>query len=222
MAYPGKPKYTLLSRSDTDLVHDGLDQDPSNPPRKPNVSIIIQTITCLVSIAILLIVLITPQSSPKSPELVPKGMNRVNPHTTHQREPCGTDAATARANGCIFDLLTLAWLAPECYDGELSQEFLEVASEPFYFDEEATEKMESYEVLSEIPIGVNSWTTRKYHIYHCAYGWRLMHRTLERGGMLEDGLSGYHHTEHCTATLMNTTVPMDSVITKVEISFPNC
>ncbi|KZF21982.1 hypothetical protein L228DRAFT_247592 [Xylona heveae TC161] len=235
MAYPGKPKYALLNSSDADA---DLDSIPATaPPVRPMmlssslVSLSIQAATLITSLAVLSLVLISPRNPFSSPApspapapsaLLPVGMSRVNPSTAHQLQPCGTDATTARANGCIFDLLTLAWLAPACYDADLSEEFLEVASEPFYYDSDAQQPIENYEILSERPVGETSWTTRKYHIYHCSYGWRLMHRALERGGIVESGLSSYHHTEHCTDTLMNTSVPMESVITRAEISFPDC
>ena len=50
----------------------------------------------------------------------------------------------------------------------------------------------------------------------------MMHRALERGGVLESGLSSYHHTEHCTDALMNTSIPLDAVVTTVSIEFPDC
>ncbi|KAH8648273.1 hypothetical protein BGZ60DRAFT_423026, partial [Tricladium varicosporioides] len=95
-----------------------------------------QALTVVISLAILTILLKTPHntSSTTSTHILPKGMSRVNPSTAHQLKPCGEDVETARANGCIFDLLTMAWLAPDCYDSELSDEFLEVASEPFFYD----------------------------------------------------------------------------------------
>ena len=223
MAYPGKSKYSLLNSSDTDL--EPL-PEPAGKPYMLRVAPLLQAATFVTSVTLLVLFLIAPpnSNSAASPShaLLPVGMSRVNPSTAHQLQPCGNDAATARANGCIFDLLTLAWLAPECYDADLSEEFLEEASESFYYDEDAQHSIPDYETLSERPVGEVSWTTRKYHIYHCSYGWRLMHRALERGGMLESGLSSYHHTEHCTDTLMNTSVPMDAVITRVEISYPDC
>lgn len=107
--------------------------------------------------------------------VITKGMSRVNP-STHRREPCGLDSESAKANGCVFDLLTMAWLHPECYDEDLSKKFPEVASEPFYYDKEGIKPLKDYKELSEVKVMV--WTTRKYHIYHCTYGWRLMHVSI--------------------------------------------
>lgn len=223
MAYLGKSKYSLLNSSDADLESAPI---PAHKSSLSLVSLVLQTAIFVISFTLLVLFLVALRASSSavssSSLLLPVGMSRVNPSTAHQLQPCGNDAVTARANGCIFDLLTLAWLAPECYDADLSAEFLEDAPETFYYDEDAQRPIESYEALSERPLGEFSWTTRKYHIYHCSYGWRLMHRALERGGMVESGLSSYHHTEHCADTLMNTSVPMDAVITRVEISYPDC
>jgi hypothetical protein len=200
---------------------------PQQVRRIPRAELILQVSTFIISALILALYTINNTSSSsfhKHPVaadgILPVGMSRVNPTTAHQLKPCGMDAATARSNGCIFDLLTMSWLAPECYDKDLSEAFLEVASEPFFYDMEATRPIKDYVELSEVTQTV--YTTRKYHIYHCSYGWRMMHRALVRGGALESGLSGYHHTEHCTDQLMNQTISFDKVITKIIIDFPDC
>ncbi|KAL8791652.1 MAG: hypothetical protein Q9195_005735 [Heterodermia aff. obscurata] len=227
MAYPGKPKYTPISASDPD--------SPSDPnptvyapttTKPPRLSLLLQTTTLLICTAILSLSLL-PHPSPPSPRTqqasIPLGMTRINPSSPPALQPCGTTATTALASGCIFNLLTMAWLPPACLDRDLSAEFHEaVGAEPFYYDEAATRRIPDHGALAELPLGVKSWTTRRYHVFHCAYGWRMVHRVLERGGRLESGLAGYHHTEHCTDTLMNTSVPLEAVITRVEIDFPDC
>lgn len=39
---------------------------------------------------------------------------------------------------------------------------------------------------------------------------------------MESSLVTYHHTEHCLDTLANTSVPLNEVITRVEILYPAC
>jgi hypothetical protein len=220
MAYPGKPKYALVSDADSEDIEDHRFL-PRPQDRKPsNLPLITQLTTLLLACIILTITLTKPPSTKPPQTTLPVGLNRINPTTPHLLQPCGTTATTARASGCIFDLLTLSWLAPQCYDADLSAEFLEVASEPFYYDMEATRQIPDYETLSERT--EESFTTRRYHIFHCSYGWRMMHRALERGRVLESGLSGYHHTEHCTRALMNTSIPLGAVVTTVSIEFPDC
>ena len=219
MAYSKKPDYALLSDGDPENM-----EFPGAPrysqQRESLCSMIVQILTFFLAAIILTTQIWSPKASPATSSVLPEGVNRVNPTIPHQLKPCGTTAEEARANGCIFDLLTLAWLAPACYEKDLSEEFLEVASEPFYYDIEGKHQIENYEILSERT--EPSWTTRRYHIYHCSYGWRLMHKMIEQGRMLESGLSSYHHTEHCTDTLMNQTVPMEDVITRIIIMYPDC
>ncbi|OJD34164.1 uncharacterized protein BKCO1_25000116 [Diplodia corticola] len=142
--------------------------------------------------------------------------------------PCGNSPAEAEAAGCIFDLMTVSWLAPECYDAELTAQFLEDGPWLFYLSNSTLPEAPPAErelIPSLEAIGRTTdlmWTDRRFHIYHCIYGWKMMHRAIERGWKMESSLTSYHHTEHCADTLANTTVPMDAVITRVDLSYPAC
>ncbi|KAM3064762.1 hypothetical protein ACMFMF_011757 [Clarireedia jacksonii] len=164
MAYPGKPKYKLLSSIYSDA--DKEEADPFLPTSTLQgthrlhafrIELFLQIATFFFTIIILVVYIINPSSSSflknhpvSSDGVLPKGMSRVNPTTAHQLQPCGLDSETAKANGCIFDLMTMSWLAPECYDDELAEEFLEVASEPFFYDMEGTKPIKDYVELSEV------------------------------------------------------------------------
>ncbi|KAF7934502.1 uncharacterized protein EAE98_000788 [Botrytis deweyae] len=235
MAYPGKPKYTLLSKMYGERDADKGEEDAPfistgngtsrHRIRTSRIQLGLQIGTFFFTAVILVLYFINGSPFLKSHSasgdgVLPVGMSRVNPSTAHKLQPCGLDSETAKANGCVFDLMTMAWLHRDCYDDELSEEFLEVASEPFFYDMEGTKPVKDYKELSEVKVMV--WTTRKYHIFHCSYGWRMMHRSLLRGGVLESGLSSYHHTEHCTDQLMNQTASFDTVMTRINIDFPDC
>ncbi|KAL1632402.1 hypothetical protein SLS56_003644 [Neofusicoccum ribis] len=143
-------------------------------------------------------------------------------------QPCGNSPAEAEAAGCVFDLMTVSWLPLECYDGELTAQFMEEGPWTFYLSNstrpealpEEREQIPSLEAISRTTELM--WTDRRFHIYHCIYGWKMMHRAIERGWKMESSLATYHHTEHCSDTLANTTVPMEAVITRVDLSYPAC
>ncbi|QSZ35103.1 hypothetical protein DSL72_007967 [Monilinia vaccinii-corymbosi] len=236
MAYPEETKYEQSSGNYGDRDADRGEEDgpflsASNGSQKrrtfraPRVELSLQIGTFMFTTIILVLYIINGSTkfynghSQTGDGSILKGMSRINP-IGHRRQPCGLDSDTAKANGCVFDLLTMAWLHPECYDEELSREFLEVASEPFFYDKEATKPLKDYKELSEVKVLV--WTSRKYHIYHCSYGWRYQHRALLRGGVIESGLAGYHHTEHCTDQLMNQTAAFETIMTRITIDFPDC
>ncbi|XPS73895.1 hypothetical protein M3J09_006027 [Ascochyta lentis] len=143
-------------------------------------------------------------------------------------QPCGNSSSEAEAAGCVFDLMTVSWLPLECYDSELTAQFMEEGPWVFYLSNstrpealpEEREQIPSLEAISKTTELM--WTDRRFHVYHCIYGWKMMHRAIERGWKMESSLATYHHTEHCSDTLANTTVPMEAVITRVDISYPAC
>ncbi|EMD66836.1 hypothetical protein COCSADRAFT_354220 [Bipolaris sorokiniana ND90Pr] len=141
---------------------------------------------------------------------------------------CGKSPAEAEAAGCVFDLMTVSWLPLECYDGELTTKFMEEGPWNFYLSNstrpealpEERVQIPSLQAISQTTELM--WTDRRFHVYHCIYGWKMMHRAIERGWKMESSLATYHHTEHCSDTLANTSVPLNAVITRVEISYPAC
>ncbi|KAL1640936.1 hypothetical protein SLS58_006552 [Diplodia intermedia] len=143
-------------------------------------------------------------------------------------QPCGSSPAEAEAAGCIFDVMTVSWLPAECYDGELTAQFIEDGPWTFYLSNSTLPEAPPHEreaIPSLDAVGRTTelmWTDRRFHVYHCIYGWKMMHRAVERGWKMESSLASYHHTEHCADTLANTTVPMDAVITRVDLSYPAC
>lgn len=92
---------------------------------------------------------------------------------------CGNDSTTARSRGCSFDLISFAWQTPECYDGELVSEFTSWKGNwTFYSDVHLTELVDqSVAMQGETQLYVK-W---EYHIVHCTFMWRQMHRAYERG-----------------------------------------
>ena len=141
---------------------------------------------------------------------------------------CGTTADEARALGCQWDIMTLSWVHPDCFDAELTREFEELGPWQFYWSSTPGKETPEPEMLSPIPPELvneqkeRMWTDRRYHIIHCIYTWKLMHRAMERGWKIQGELASYHHTEHCSQALANTSVPMDAIITKANVQFPTC
>ncbi|KAG0646676.1 hypothetical protein D0Z07_7405 [Hyphodiscus hymeniophilus] len=48
---------------------------------------------------------------------------------------CGNDTISALQNGCILDLMSEAWVHPDCYDQELETEFLSLSDWHWYADQ---------------------------------------------------------------------------------------
>ncbi|EGP86902.1 uncharacterized protein MYCGRDRAFT_44495 [Zymoseptoria tritici IPO323] len=147
------------------------------------------------------------------PELQPHSGHHIN----DTRSPCGDSPEEARDNHCAFDLLSFSWLPQRCYDAEISAEFLNHSDWSWY--------KQGYHSASELePEPVHQsiveqggtgdlYVTGSYHLVHCLYMWRKLHRGMEveaRG--LKPGISGawidsytrdFAHTHHCSQYILD-------------------
>lgn len=131
---------------------------------------------------------------------------------------CGNDPATAKSRGCSFDLISFAWQTPECYDASLVAEFAQWDTWAFYTEARGNMTVEQEVVL----MGEQSlWVTWHYHLVHCTFMWRQMHRAYERG-WIDAHLHAYNHTLHCQMVLLRTGVGHDEVFTKGNVIYPVC
>lgn len=235
------PKYTKLHHNENECET----EPPARSIPNKNGTYFIVTLTLsilafgvvlllLLSLAILL-ALILPHIIPQTSSLCDtssqehsQAMQASSGYKAGTAQLCGNSPEEAEAAGCVFDLMTVSWLPLECYDGELTTQFMEEGPWDFYLSNstrpealpEERVKIPSLEAISKTTELM--WTDRRFHVFHCIYGWKMMHRAIERGWKMESSLATYHHTEHCSDTLANTSVPLSSVITRVELSYPAC
>lgn len=148
---------------------------------------------------------------------------------------CGHSPSEAITQGCKFDVMTTSWQHPDCYDEELNTEFMALHSPwPFYWssgppDEQPTTETRNLIPLEELGFYEGTfWGTREYHIWHCTYAWRQMHRAVENGRKLDAFLQSYEHTAHCGRLIINATtsdhskIALDAVVTRATIKYPLC
>ncbi|KXT09245.1 hypothetical protein AC579_6775 [Pseudocercospora musae] len=147
----------------------------------------------------------------------------MRPHLGPKR-PCGHSAEEAKAAGCVFDIMNVAWMPWDCYDQKLSYQFQkEVPFDFFYADADGmptSRRIPDEKTLSEMD--EPCWATREYHVLHCTFAWKMMHRAIERGWRIESTTTEFSHTEHCAHILTNRTVPLEAVVTEVNIGYPSC
>jgi hypothetical protein len=133
--------------------------------------------------------------------------------------PCGQTASEAIEKGCIFDIMSMAWQSPECYDPDLAEEFADLGPWTFYSSPDGRQIL-PYEQVSQT--GQISWTTRRYFMQHCIFGWKAMHRAWQRGWRMDSNLASIEHTELCSRVLQNTSIPLDQITTRIHVDFPSC
>lgn len=64
-----------------------------------------------------------------------------------------------------------------------------------------------------------SW---EYHLVHCVYMWRKLHRAIEVGGIVDSYVGNYNHTMHCSKKLLADGVDRQEKNTIIHIKYPDC
>ncbi|KAH8660329.1 hypothetical protein BX600DRAFT_513943 [Xylariales sp. PMI_506] len=138
--------------------------------------------------------------------------------------PCGTTPAEARAAGCQFDMMAFSWLPARCYDAELTAEFARLKDWEYFEDQNRTVPVPLELALTG---GYSELYTKfEYHLRHCTFLWKKMHRALlQRGGKraIDSVTAKYGHTEHCSKMLLGSReVALDLVNSIIQLKFPDC
>lgn len=113
---------------------------------------------------------------------------------------CGHTPREAQARGCVFDVMSFAWLPPACLDTEMMERYISERTWEWYEDYDMTKKLP----LSVVRQGEYKWafSTQSFHIAHCIYTWEKQGRFLfassrEDEKWIDQGSFGHHHTTHC-------------------------
>lgn len=145
---------------------------------------------------------------------------------------CGNTTLTARAANCVFDSMSFSWLPAACSDPSLTSEFLALRNWTWYLDQDQTETVS----LEEVVRGEHAqlFVTREYHMYHCTYMWRKLHRGVlkaqeeegNRRGVVDTYIGRYQHTAHCEMMLLGMggeeSVDKAKTDTAILMKFPKC
>lgn len=135
-------------------------------------------------------------------------------------DTCGLSASDAVSRGCSFDPVSFAWLPQRCFDRELAEQFLAQRNWRWYQDSNGTIPVQ-YESLrnGDYP---ELYVTQEYHMYHCTYMWRKMHRAILHGQPLDGYIGHFAHTSHCETMLLNHEAALNSTNTIIATKFVNC
>ncbi|WEW60175.1 hypothetical protein PRK78_005660 [Emydomyces testavorans] len=141
------------------------------------------------------------------------------------KSPCGTNATSARTAGCHFDIISFAWLHDKCYDAELSKSFSSIHEWKWFLQPNREQPLPASEALSgNYPVLYVNW---EYHVRHCTYMWKKMHRAILKENGLETidwYIAPYEHTEHCAEMLLSRgdNYQFDVINTGIRVKYPDC
>jgi hypothetical protein len=132
---------------------------------------------------------------------------------------CGDNPDTARSLNCSFDLLSFSWLPSQCYDSELTSQFLQRYNWTWYRSKtpEDSSTSQASPVSQTVALLGNEtelYVSDEYHIVHCIYMWKKLHRgiVVEREGLepgsasvawIDSYIGNFGHTDHCASYLLN-------------------
>ncbi|PMD29153.1 hypothetical protein L207DRAFT_262418 [Hyaloscypha variabilis F] len=145
---------------------------------------------------------------------------------------CGDTPSSARQANCVFDIMSFSWLPNACAEPELTTEFLGLRNWTWWIDADKQEPVP----FDEVAWGDHTelYVTREYHMYHCTYMWRKLHRGLLRGqsnaegrGVVDTYIGQYGHTAHCEMMLLGMEsdgegIDKTATDTIITMKFPQC
>ncbi|KAI8936766.1 hypothetical protein NX059_006013 [Plenodomus lindquistii] len=139
---------------------------------------------------------------------------------------CGSTPTEARNNNCTYDVLGNIWVPTPCLDSENLADFKRLAPWQAYDSANATRQL-TEEEMSNYLLPDGYWTPVREHMIHCALMWRRLHRGFERDArLLDKHVLNFHHTEHCSKTLMEhldmPTSFLDEIRTRTEAGYSSC
>ena len=143
-----------------------------------------------------------------------------HPSAPHRWRNCGSSPTEAKLRGCRFDILSFAWQTPECFDGELMDDFIAHDNWKFYAHFNSTETV--VELAAALEGDRSLYVDWEYHITHCTFMWRQMHRAYTVKGFIDSHLDDYHHTLHCQRTLLDRETGLGMVNVIAALKYPDC
>jgi hypothetical protein len=139
-------------------------------------------------------------------------------------KPCGENPEEARIRGCSFDIMSFCWLPPRCYDVELTDSFQQIARWEWFRDRNHTQSVPHDQVLAGDV--TNLYVNMDYHIHHCAFMWKKLHRAIQSPHTkkaIDSYIASYSHTKHC-ADILTTGGIMEGMAlnTLIYLKYPDC
>lgn len=137
---------------------------------------------------------------------------------------CGRSIVEAKALGCKYDELAIAWLPPQCRDEELTLEFHHAGPNntvwPYFADQKATMTLTVDEVALFADTGEPFYTTQYWYMLHCNYNWRKLYRTIKTGVVMDFRNNNEAHTKNCgDLGVKYRSLPLNGVSTEVYNTF---
>jgi hypothetical protein len=157
---------------------------------------------------------------------LPHARNGSDPNTglplSWSHGDCGNSPEDAMARGCRYSIVLHSWLPESC----LTEADAEDAKD-MYNDRHWPYEITSGRNLSMQELGAGDYghftTTFDWHVTHCMYVWKRLHRILlDPTQELDSYTANYHHTSHCVKMIGGHPGGMKDSGTKIFVKYPKC
>jgi hypothetical protein len=157
---------------------------------------------------------------------LPQASNGSDPDTgrpfSWSHGDCGNSPEDAKARGCQYSIVLHSWLPKSC----LTEADADDAND-MYKDRSWYYKTLSGHNLTIEELGAGDYdhfmTTFDWHVTHCMYVWKRLHRImLDPTQELDSYTANYHHTSHCVDMIGGHPEGMKDSGTKIFVKYPKC
>ncbi|KAI7975316.1 hypothetical protein EIK77_007445 [Talaromyces pinophilus] len=120
-------------------------------------------------------------------------------------EDCGGSPEEAQAKSCKYDVVLVAWVPAECFDGELMESYLSEVDYPFWLDR----ALQQPTTLEEVRKGIHPvvFSNQEFHMAHCAYFLEMSIRGFRNSNVWDNTTLDMGHTKHCARTVRDHWLP---------------
>lgn len=135
---------------------------------------------------------------------------------------CGNSPEDAKARGCQYSIVLHSWLPKSCLTAADEQDAKDMYEGRHWPYEIAAGKNLTMEELGAGDYG-HFTTTFDWHVTHCMYVWKRLHRImLDPAQELDSYTANYHHTSHCVKMIGGHPEGMKDSGTKIFVKYPKC
>jgi hypothetical protein len=180
----------------------------------------LRTLHLLLS-SIAFIILIAIASFAFSPVKFAHTTDPIDPKSLRRDYTCGASTEEAKATGCVFDILAMAWIPPQCHDPKLVDDFRHERNWQYWADQDGTIELREDELHLRSGPDQLIWASLEWHLIHCNYEWQKMNRAMIVGRRIEPALSDIAHTKHCGMITLDRH-PLQDLLTEITVAFLTC
>lgn len=157
---------------------------------------------------------------------LPHALNGSNPDTglplSWSHGDCGNSPEDAKARGCQYSIVLHSWLPKSCLTTADAED-----AKDMYNDRHWPYETASGQNLTIGELGAGDYghftTTFDWHVVHCMYVWKRLHRImLDPMQELDSYTANYHHTSHCVKMIGGHSEGMKDSGTKIFVKYPKC